>query len=187
MQRPTLQRLFGPGIMDSLGVRMDEVPTGRAEWPLLTGAVDPAQVKEGTAAADAVTATFSYANLRPKRLSGVYEYTHEMAASVADIEGSLRRDLGDAVKAKMSDRIINGPAPTNANPQFVEGFLTAVTAPGNRGPKRSLLTTRAAMRRMSMVSMPRRKKRYPASLVWTCTHTQLPSIRRAAASPEVRR
>ena len=33
----------------------------------------------------------------------------------------------------MSDRIINGPAPTNANPQFVEGFLTAVTAPGNPG------------------------------------------------------
>ena len=49
---------------------MDEVPTGRAEWPLLTGAVDPDQAKEGTAAADAVTATFSYANLKPKRLTG---------------------------------------------------------------------------------------------------------------------
>ena len=52
------------------------------------------QAKEGAAAADAVTATFSYANLKPKRLTGRYEYTHEMAASVADIEGALRRDLG---------------------------------------------------------------------------------------------
>ena len=26
MQRPILQRLFGPGIMDTLGVRMDSVP-----------------------------------------------------------------------------------------------------------------------------------------------------------------
>ena len=32
--RPILQRLFGPGVMDTLGVRMDSVPTGRSEWPL---------------------------------------------------------------------------------------------------------------------------------------------------------
>ncbi len=131
MQRPILQRLFGPGIMDSLGVRMDEVPTGRSEWPLLTGAVAPDQAKEGTAAAAATAATFSYANLKPKRLTGRYEFTHEMAASVADIEQALRRDLGDAVRAKMSDAIINGLAPTNTNPQYVQGFLTKITAPSN--------------------------------------------------------
>ena len=39
MQRPVLQRLFGPGILDSLGVRLDTVPTGRAEWPLLASGV----------------------------------------------------------------------------------------------------------------------------------------------------
>ena len=37
MQRPILQRLFGPGIMDLLGVRIDSVPAGRTEWPLITG------------------------------------------------------------------------------------------------------------------------------------------------------
>ena len=31
MQRPILQRLFGPGIMDSLGVRMDTVPAGMSQ------------------------------------------------------------------------------------------------------------------------------------------------------------
>ena len=128
LQRPILQRLFGPGILDTLGVRMDSVPVGRSEWPLMTGAVAPAQAKEGTAAAAAVTATFSYANLKPKRLTGRYEYTHEMGASVADIEQALRRDLGDAVKSKMSDTIINGLTPDNSNAERIEGLVTALTA-----------------------------------------------------------
>jgi len=130
-QRPILQRLFGPGVMDALGVRMDSVPAGRAEWPLITAGVAPAQAKEGDAAATAVAATFAFANLKPKRLTGVYEYTHEEAASVAAIEQALRRDLADAVKSKMSDQVINGAAPTNAAPQNVEGFLAAITAPDN--------------------------------------------------------
>ena len=139
-QRPILQRLFGPGVMDALGVRMDSVPVGRAEWPLITAGVAPAQAKEGdAAAAAAVAATFAFANLKPKRLTGVYEftgvyeYTHEEAASVAAIEQALRRDLADAVKSKMSDLIINGAAPTNANPQNVQGFLATITAPGDAG------------------------------------------------------
>ena len=76
-QRPILQRLFGPGVMDTLGVRIDSVPVGRSEWPLITGGVVPGQVKEGTAAAAAVTAVFATANLKPKKLTGRYEYTHE--------------------------------------------------------------------------------------------------------------
>ena len=124
MQRPILQRLFGPGVLDTLGVRLDTVPAGRSEWPIVTGGVAPAQAKEGTAAAAAVTAVFSYASLKPKRLTGRYEYTHEAAASVPDLEQGLRRDLADAVKSAMSNLIINGVAPTNANPQNVEGFLT---------------------------------------------------------------
>ena len=131
MQRPILQRLFGPGIMDALGVRMDTVPAGRAEWPLISGGVAPAQAQEGTAAAAAVAATFDFANLKPKRLTGVYEYTHEEAASVADIEQALRRDLADAVKSSMSNQIINGAAPTNSDPQNVQGFLATITAPGD--------------------------------------------------------
>ena len=133
MQRPILQRLFGPGIMDALGVRMDTVPVGRAEWPLISGGVAPAQAEEGTAAAAAAEATFAYANLKPKRLTGVYEYTHEMDASVADLEQALRRDLADAVRSEMSDLIINGAAPTNTAPQNVQGFLNTITAPGDAG------------------------------------------------------
>ena len=103
---------------------------GRTEWPLFSTGVAPAQVVEGTAAAAAVSATFLYANLKAKRLTGVYEYTHEAAASVPDLEQAIRRDLADSIKSQMSNLIINGdpvdpndPA-TNAN---VEGFISALT------------------------------------------------------------
>lgn len=129
VQRPILQRLFGPGILDTLGVRMDSVPVGRSEWPLITAGVAPDQAKEGTAAAAAAAATFSTATLKPKRLTGVFEFTHEIAASVGDIEQALRRDLADAVKAKMSDIVVNGTAPDGTNPQRIEGFLSEIAVP----------------------------------------------------------
>ena len=140
MQRPILQRLFGPGIMDTLGVRIDTVPVGRTEWPLIAGGVVGGQVVEGTAAAAAVAATFNFASLKPKRLTGRYEYTHEEAASVVDIEQALRRDLADAIKSRMSYEIINGvavdpnDAATAAN---VPGFLATIAAPADAGAEAS--------------------------------------------------
>ena len=41
MARPILQRLFGMDIMGALGVRIDSVPAGRTEWPLITSGVAP--------------------------------------------------------------------------------------------------------------------------------------------------
>ena len=117
--------------MMALGVRIDSVPAGRTEWPLITGGVDPTQKAEGTAADAAVTATFETQILRPKRLTGRYEYTHEQAAQVPDIEQALRRDLADAVKAKMSDLILTGDESTNAHEP--DGFLTKLTAPPDPG------------------------------------------------------
>ena len=91
---------------------------------MITGAVAPAQAKEGTAAAAAVAATFDTTALKPKRLTGRYEYTHEMAAQVVELESAIRRDLADAVMAAMSQIIVNGQASTTQNPQHIEGFLT---------------------------------------------------------------
>ncbi len=128
MQRPILQRLFGPGIMDTLGVRLDSVPVGKTEWPLITSGVAPAQAKETVAAVAAVTAGFSFANLKPKRITGRYELTHEMIASVPAIEEALRRDLADAVKSSMSQQILTGPAATTSDPHTVEGLITNLTS-----------------------------------------------------------
>ena len=62
IQRPILQRLFGMGVMGTLGVRIDSVPAGRSEWPLITGGVAPAEFAEGTAATAPVVAVFTSAN-----------------------------------------------------------------------------------------------------------------------------
>ena len=64
--------------------------------------------------------------LKPKRLTGVYEFTHEQAAQVADLEQALRRDLGDSVKAEMSDLILTGDEATNSHEP--DGFLTKLAA-----------------------------------------------------------
>ena len=126
-QRPILQRLFGPGIMDALGVRIDSVPMGRTEWPLISGGVAPNMKAEGTAADAAVAATFATETLKPKRLTGRYEFTHEMASQVVDLEAALRRDLGDAVMAQMSNLALNGDESTNAHEP--DGFFRKLTAP----------------------------------------------------------
>ena len=107
VRRPILSRLFGAGIMGALGVRIDSVPAGISEWPLITGGDTPAQTAEN-AAHDAAAATFSTASLKPKRLTGRYLFSIEQAAQVPDLESSLRRDLGAAVMAKMSDQTLNG-------------------------------------------------------------------------------
>ena len=126
-QRPILQRLFGVGILDALGVRLDAVPAGKSEWPLITAGTSVGQKAEGTAADAAVAATFTTEVLKPKRLTGRFEYTHEQAAEVADLEAALRRDLGDAVKAEMSDLAITGDENTNTHEP--DGFYRKLTQP----------------------------------------------------------
>ena len=51
-QRPILQRLFGAGIFDMLGVRLDTVPQGHSSWPLITAGVAPVQTAEDADGAD---------------------------------------------------------------------------------------------------------------------------------------
>ena len=103
------------------------MPAGQAQWPLLGSGVAPAQKAETADAPDAVAATFATQTLRPKKLTGRYTYTVVQAAEVPDIEPALRRDLGDAVRAQMSNQAVNG---TGANGQ-VNGLLSRIAAPGD--------------------------------------------------------
>lgn len=124
-QRPIMQRIFGPSVLDALGVRLDSVPAGRPEWPLLTGGVAPAQTAENTAK-DSEAATFVTQSLRPRRLTASYQTTAEQMAEVAGIEEALRRDLSDAARSVMNTQAISGDG-TAPN---VTGFLTRIAAPG---------------------------------------------------------
>ena len=127
VQRPILMRLFGPGVLDVLGVRLDAAGVGQAEFPIITDGVAPAQTKEATAAADPVVASIGTGSLKPKRLVGSYEFSWELQASLAGIEEALRADLAAAIRSAMSSAVINGVAPTETNPQHVQGFLSKLS------------------------------------------------------------
>ena len=129
MQRPILQRLFGPSLFDMLGVRLDTVPMGRSEWPLISAGVAPVQTAEDADAPAAVPWTVGPQTLRPKRLTGRYEFTAEAAVSVIDLEQALRRDLADAVMSQASDQLLNGDYDATARPQEVAGFYARLAAP----------------------------------------------------------
>ena len=104
------------------------MPVGRVEWPIISSGVVPGQAKEADAAATPVASTFGTANLKPKRLTGQYEFTHEISASVPELEAALRRDLSDAVEAQMSNIVINGHAGVaKQNPQNIQGFIAELT------------------------------------------------------------
>ena len=126
MQRPVLERLFGPGIMDTLGVRLDAVPYGKSEWPLITSGTTVNMVAEGAAAAAAVAAGFSSEVLKPKRLTGRFEYTHEQAVEVSNLEEYLRKDLVDDAKSQMEMLTITGNEATNSHEP--SGFLEKIAA-----------------------------------------------------------
>ena len=127
VQRPILQRLFGRDILAALGIRIDSVPAGQAQWPLLTGGVSPDQKVEKAAAPDAVVPTFSTHTLVPKRLTGRYAFSAEQAAQVSGIEAALRLDLANAVGAAMSDQVVNG---SGVNGE-VTGLLARIDAPAD--------------------------------------------------------
>ena len=128
-QRPILARLFGRSIMEALGVRIDSVPAGQAEYVLFATGVSPTQTAE-KAAKDAEAATFTTNTLKPKRLTGRYRWTVEQSAHVgAGLEAAFRRDLRDAVMAAMSNGVING----NGTAPNVTGFLNRLTAPAVPG------------------------------------------------------
>ena len=129
MQRPILQRLFGPSLFDMLGVRLDTVPQGRSEWPLISAGVAPAMTQEDGNAPAAVAWTVGPQTLRPKRLTGRYEFTAEAAVSVIDLEQALRRDLADAVMSQASAHLLAGNYDATARPQQVTGFYARLAAP----------------------------------------------------------
>ena len=124
-QRPILQRLFGRDILGALGVRVDSVPAGVSEWPILTGGATPAQTAEDADQADAVAPSFTTQSLKPKRLTGRYVFTVEQAAQVGGLESALRMDLADSVRAQMSKQALTGTG-TGAN---VAGLLSRITQP----------------------------------------------------------
>ena len=121
VRRPILSRLFARGIMDAMGVRLDSVPTGLSEYPILTDSVSPEMVAEGTDV-DTEVASFTSQVLKPKRLLSRYEFTFEAQATIPGLDAALSADLQTAMTSQMDAEVITGDG-TGAN---VRGLDTAI-------------------------------------------------------------
>ena len=99
-QIPVIDRLFRPtdGIMDCLAVGLMSSGPGQTEYPLVSaGTTNVGQTAEATGIADPAVMTFDYQTLKPTgRLSGSYELTAELRASVVGIEEAFETRPGDA-------------------------------------------------------------------------------------------
>ena len=125
-RRPILSRLFARGIMEAMGVRLDSVPVGLSEYPILTDSVSPEMVAEG-ADVDTEVATFSSQVLKPKRMLSRYEFTAEAQATIPGLDAALSSDLQSAMTSQMDAEVLTGDG-TGAN---VRGFDTALTFPSD--------------------------------------------------------
>ena len=170
-QRPILQRLFGRDILAALGVRIDTVPSGLSEWPLLTGAAAPEPKSEDAAAPDAVAATFNTQTLKPKRLTGRYIFTVEQQVQVLGIEQALRRDLADAVRSKMSDQVING----NGTTPNVTGFLQRLAAPTDPSDE-ATFESYAGMHAMAVDGIHADREREVSSVIGVATYKHASAV-----------
>ena len=121
-RRPIFSRLFARGVMDAMGVRLDSVPVGLIEYPILTDASTPAMTAEDADAADTVAATWNSEVLKPKRLIAQYEFTAESIATVPGLDAALSSDLQMSMTSQMNKECLTGDG-TGAN---VRGLDTAI-------------------------------------------------------------
>ena len=122
-RRPIFSRLFARGVLDALGVRLDSVPVGMIEYPILTDATTPAMTAEDTAAADTVAATWDSAILKPKRLIAQWEVTAESVATIPGLDEALSSDLQSSMTAQMSKEVLGDGDGTGAD---IRGFQDAI-------------------------------------------------------------
>ena len=124
--RSILGRVFAKSAADYLGVVSPMVPTGSANFPVLSGGVVPANV-EAAGAANETAAVLTANVLDPIRLPASYRMQYESIQKLAMMEDSLRLDLAGAIEAARDAAIITG----NGTAPAVGGFLSELTDPTN--------------------------------------------------------
>ena len=123
-QATVLGRVFSAGIASYLGVDLPSVPSGDANFPVLSAGVSPSIVAKGTVK-DAEAGTIVGTTLEPRRLTARYLFSVEDAARLHGLEEALRADLSGALSSAMDAQILNG----NGTAPNVDGFLNEITAP----------------------------------------------------------
>lgn len=126
-RRPIFSRLFARGVLDAMGIRLDSVPPGLIEYPILSDSATPAQTAEGADAADSVAASWNSEILKPKRLIAQYEFTAEAVMTVPGLDAALSADLKNAMTSQMSKEAITG----DGSGSNVRGLDAAITFPND--------------------------------------------------------
>ena len=122
-RRPIFSRLFAQGIMQATGVRLDSVPIGLIEYPIIVSATTPAMKAEATDADDAVAATWNSETLKPKRLTARYEFTAEALLTVPGLDAALSSDLQMVITDQMNKLVLGDGDGTAPN---IRGLGTAI-------------------------------------------------------------
>lgn len=122
--RPVIPRLFAPGVMDALGVRLDSVPAGETEYVILTSGPAPTMQAEGGTIPMAAASTFTTQTLKPRRIGASIEFSRELLASVSGIEAALRMDLVSSMRDQMNRRVLVGSGAPD-----VEGIFNRIAKP----------------------------------------------------------
>ena len=121
-RRPIFSRLFARGVMEAMGVRLDSVPVGLIEYPILTDASTPAMTAEDTDVGEPDAAQWNSEVLKPKRLIASWEFTSEAIMTVPGLDAALSSDLQMSMTSQMNKEVITGDG-TGAN---VRGLDTAI-------------------------------------------------------------
>ena len=127
-RRPIFSRLFAKGVMEALGVRLDSVPVGMIEFPILTDATSPAMTAEGSDAPDTVAAQWSSEVLKPKRLIAAYEFTAEAVMTIPGLDAALSADLQMSMTDQMNKEVLGDGDGTGHE---VRGLDDAITFPAD--------------------------------------------------------
>ena len=130
-QQSILGRVFARSATMYLGVSLESVAVGDADYPVLSTGVSP-EMKVAGAAKDAEEATFVVSTIQPTRLTARYLLRIEDLSRFAFMEESLRRDLRDSLANAMDFQVLQGSGTAPQVAGFV-GTTPALTAPSDPG------------------------------------------------------
>ena len=99
--------LFQRTAAASLGVTFPTVPSGQANYPVMTGA-PTAEVKAKGATAPETAGAFRLDTRTPRRVTGSFKVAVEDLAQLPGMEESLRAVMDDVMGAKVDDQVFNG-------------------------------------------------------------------------------
>lgn len=124
MQGEWLDRLFAQSLARRVGISFRSAAPGIQAFPVTTAGGSAAQRGRGEAAVDAAW-TVGVTQIGPTRNAIPVKYADEDALRLPGLEGSLRRDMGEAMMEGIDRAVFLGDDGANENRADIVGMTTA--------------------------------------------------------------